>query len=79
MPKYFFDVHNGHEHHIDMAGTELPDQHAARDEATRAIAEIAADSIPGDGPQRDIAIHIRDRFGEPLLELTLKFKIRPAV
>ena len=79
MPKFFFDVHDGHQHHVDMTGTDLVDQHAARAEATRAIAEMAGDYIPGDGPQRDMAIHIRDASGSPLLEITLNFKIRSAM
>ena len=79
MPKFFFDVHDGYHHHIDMSGTDLIDQHAARDEATRAITEMAADYLPGDGLQRNIVIHIRDQNGLPLSDVTLDFKIRSAL
>ena len=78
MPKFFFDVHDGNHHHVDMIGTDLSDQDAARAEGTRAIAEMAGDYIPDDGPQRNMAIHIRDALGKPLLESTLNFKIRMA-
>lgn len=39
---------------------------------------MAADFMPGDGPQRDMLVHVRDHDGTPLLELSLKFKVRPA-
>lgn len=76
MRRYFFDIHDGNEPHIGAIGTICQDDHAARNTETRTLIEMAADFIPGDGPQRDMLINVRDHDGEPLLELSLKFRRR---
>ena len=76
MPRFYFDMHDGQSEHIDHTGTILRNQDEAKDQATRALTEMAADYVPGDGPQRNLEIRVRGENSEPLLELTLKFQVR---
>lgn len=46
MPRYFFDIHNGHPHH-DEVGEELKDDHAAWREALRLTRDVEDVLTPG--------------------------------
>jgi hypothetical protein len=75
MPLYFFDSDDGATKFRDETGTELPDDQAARDEASAALAEMAKEFIPGDGPQGNITMWVRNADGTALLQLALSFAI----
>lgn len=59
MPKFYFELTLNGETRNDADGLDLPDRHAARREAVMAIASIAADEIPQDGPLK-VAIRVLD-------------------
>ena len=77
MPRYFFDIDDGVFATRDEDGLELPDDQAARNEASRALAEMARRYIPNDEPQKNIIMWVRDESGEPLLQLALTFAVKP--
>ena len=72
MARYFFDIYDG-EDSPDAVGVELLDLEAARTQATLALAEIARDELPGDGPERELTILIRDESGRVLMRTSLVF------
>ena len=74
MPRFYFDVRDGESFIGDGEGLLFPDIESARDEATRALAEIALDVLPG-AIVREIAIEVRDQAGEQLLRTALRFEI----
>lgn len=43
MPRYFFNILHGSEHHFDERGEELPDKHAAWAEATKVAGQTIKD------------------------------------
>lgn len=73
MPRYYFDVSDGDQLTLDQSGTDLANEVVARDEATRTLSEIAAEEIPGNGPERDFRIVVRDDHRAMLFELRLTF------
>ncbi|WP_172122419.1 MULTISPECIES: hypothetical protein [unclassified Devosia] len=77
MPLYFFDTDDGDVLFRDEIGSDLASDHAARDEASSALAELAKDHIPGAYPQKNITMWVRNEEGEPILQLALSFAIRP--
>ncbi len=60
----------------DIEGVELPDALAAKEEATRAMADYAADTLPKDGAHREIGIEVRDEFDRPIFNSQLEFSVR---
>jgi hypothetical protein len=77
MPCYFFEIDNGTRLERDGDGTELSDDQAATEEASRTIAQLAKDCIPGAPPQRNITTLVRGKDGTALLQLGLSFTIQP--
>jgi hypothetical protein len=75
MPLFFFDVVDGDQVSTDGNGIELPDQDRAREEATRTLAEIAEQELPGDGPQRHFKILVSDGNRKVLFEVHLDFNL----
>jgi hypothetical protein len=75
MPRYYFDVHEGDRLIPDDIGLVLPDIETARDQATRALAEMARETAPGTA-RRDIAIEVTDDARTPLLRAGLSFEMR---
>ncbi|MEP6565224.1 MAG: hypothetical protein ABJB10_08785 [Mesorhizobium sp.] len=59
MTRYFFDFLDTGEEFPDPEGTELADLEAAKDEAVRALADIARDVLP-DGNHRELVFNVRD-------------------
>jgi hypothetical protein len=43
MPRYYFNIYND-DTTLDFEGAELPDEHAARAYAVKAVRELAADT-----------------------------------
>ncbi len=59
MPRYFFDIHDGH-FQRDEDGTECADFEAARREAMIVLPDIARWVIPTDGDRQTYTVIIRD-------------------
>ena len=76
MPRYFFDTDDGMSPMRDEIGLELTNDQAARDEASRALAELAQDYTPGAAPQKNVTMWVRGENGEALLQLSLTFAIQ---
>jgi hypothetical protein len=74
MPLFYFDVRDGQKLIRDDDGLEFPNIEAARDEATRALGELAKDVLPGRAV-REMAIEVRDEVKDPLLRTVLRFEI----
>jgi len=76
VPVFFFDTDDGQTTFRDDVGTELPDQEAARDEASHALAELAKEYLPGGAPQKNITMWVRDQNGEAVMQLALSFAVK---
>jgi hypothetical protein len=76
MARYFFDTDDGDKAFRDEIGSELPDDQAARNEASHALAELARDYIPSGVPQKNVTMWVRNEQGEPVLQLALSFAIQ---
>jgi len=74
MPLFYFDVRDGQKLMRDDDGLDFPNIEAARDEATRALGELAKDVLPGRAV-REMAIEVRDEGKVPLLRTVLRFEI----
>ena len=59
MTRYYFDTRDGAEFIRDELGIELDGIEAARDEATRGLADFARDALPG-SVRRELAVECRD-------------------
>lgn len=75
MPRYFFDTDDGRLAVRDDEGLQFPDDQAARDEASRAMADLAKDYLPGGEAQKNITMWVRNERGEPVLQLALSFAV----
>jgi hypothetical protein len=64
VPRYFFNV-LGEARHIDSDGEELPDRHAAWNEAT-----VMA------GPGQTWQLEVTDEFANPLFHIQIHGEIR---
>ena len=64
MPRYYFDMNDGDQQTIDDIGLDFPDIEAARQEASRALAEITRMHVPA---KDDWAceVLIRTETGQP--------------
>jgi hypothetical protein len=49
MPRYFFDFHDGQALRRDTEGNECGDDEAVREEARKALPEVAKGEIPKNG------------------------------
>jgi hypothetical protein len=77
MPLYYFDTDDGTKLYRDDIGTELADDQAARDEGTRALAEMARDYISKtDKPQKNISMWVRNEAGQAVLQLSVSFAVQ---
>ena len=74
MPRYFFDTHDGDSFIQDEIGLEMDDIEAARDQATRGLADLARDSIPG-AVRNELSIEVRDEASHLLLRASLWFEV----
>lgn len=75
MPRYYFDQRDGDTLISDEEGLEFDGIKAVRDEATRALAGIAKDELPG-SVRREIAIEVRDEASRPVLRAALWFEVQ---
>jgi hypothetical protein len=74
MPRFYFDIRDGDKVISDDAGLELPDIHAARKLAARAVGEMARDAAADVAP-RTIAVEVKDGSRAPLLEATASLEV----
>jgi hypothetical protein len=75
MPRFFFDVQNGHASHDDV-GIECRDLAAAIKEANRSLPAIAGEAIPNGPDQQDFFIVVRDEHGKDVYSAALSFTAR---
>ena len=75
MPLFYFDYDDGQGSGAarDSVGTDLSDLDAAVLEASQAIAELAADILPGNR-ERSLAIAVRDERGATRARVSLAFR-----
>lgn len=73
MPRYFFDTEDDSVLTRDDEGLELQGEKAARDEAIRALPELAKDQLP-DGPQHSFWVKVRDESGAYIFQASLELK-----
>lgn len=78
MPRYYFDHRDGNTFISDDEGLEFDGFEAVRDEATRALAGIAKDALPG-SVRREIVIEVRDEASRPVLRAALWFEVQTLV
>jgi hypothetical protein len=76
MAHYFFDLRDGNDCITDEEGLELRDLGAVQNEAARALAGFAWDSVRSfNGANRhEMAIAVRDEHG-PVMEVKFWFEI----
>jgi hypothetical protein len=74
MPRYFFDTRDGADFVRDEIGIELDGVEAARDEATRGLADFARDALPG-SVRRELAVECRDEGDHDVLRAALWFEV----
>jgi hypothetical protein len=74
MPHYFFDTRDNSHFMRDESGLELDDLEAARDEATRGLADLARDALPGT-IRRELAVEVRDGGDQAVLRAALWFEV----
>jgi hypothetical protein len=73
MPRYFFDIEDNGELTVDDEGLELSSEKAVRDEAIRALPELAKDELP-DGAQHSFWVKVRDESGAYIFQASLELK-----
>jgi len=76
MPRYFFNIY--HERtELDSVGEELPDKHAAWEEATITAGRLLQ-SLDGKlKPRRDWRMEVTDEFANPLYVIHVSAKQGP--
>ncbi|WGD52398.1 hypothetical protein QA641_00110 [Bradyrhizobium sp. CB1650] len=73
MPRYYFDTSANEKFVSDDVGVEIASFEDVKREASRAIADLAKDVLPG-SEVRTLAIQVRDEVG-PVLRVGLRFEI----
>ena len=68
MPHFYFHLHNDLEA-LDPEGRDLPDLAAARDAATRAVRELAAETVAEGRLNLGHFVEVADGAGEPLFRV----------
>lgn len=77
MPRYYFDLRDGDYLAPDEEGIDLPDLVAVQNEAARAIADLARDTVRTSrsfGAARGLVIEARDENG-PVMRARFQFDI----
>ena len=74
MPHYYFDTRDGLERITDDVGLDFDNLHAARGEATRGLADLAKEALPG-SERRELSIEVRDHMRRLLLRAALWFEV----
>jgi hypothetical protein len=74
MPLYYFDTRDGDNFIRDELGLELDGIEQARDEATRGMADLARDALPG-SVRRELSVQVRDHDDRDVLKASLWFEV----
>ena len=74
VPHYYFDTRDGLELITDDVGLDFDNLHAARDEATRGLADLAKETLPG-SERRELSIEVRDHMRRLLVRAALWFEV----
>jgi hypothetical protein len=74
MPLYYFDTRDGHHLIRDELGIELDGIAKARDEATRGLADLVKDALPG-AVRRELSVQVRDDAERDVLRASVWFEI----
>ena len=72
--RYFFDTRDGGDFIRDEIGIELDGMQAVRNEATRGLADLAKDALPG-AIRRELSVEARDSADHPILKAGLWFEV----
>ena len=72
--RYFFDTRDDSHVVRDEIGLDLDGPEAARDEATRGLADLARDALPG-ATRRELAVEVRDDADRAVLRAALWFEV----
>jgi hypothetical protein len=75
MPRYFFDSRDDGHTIVDEVRVELADLAVVKGVASKALAELAFDVLPG-AERRTLGIDVRDDAGRPVLVTELTFEVR---
>jgi hypothetical protein len=74
MPLYYFDTRDDHHLIRDELGIELDGIAEARDEATRGLADLTKDALPG-AVRRELSVQVRDDADRDVLRASVWFEI----
>jgi hypothetical protein len=75
MPRYHFNTHVAGTSKMDREGHEFANDAAARREAIKSLAEIAAEEVPKDGDRLDISINVTDDDDNALFSAAVIFHV----
>ena len=75
MPHYYFDTRDGQERITDDVVLDLDGIDAARDEATRGLADLAKDALPG-SERRELATQVPDQMRRLVQERPSGLRLR---
>ena len=75
MPRYFFNMRNGHGLVPDDEGTDLQDVEAAQQEAVRSIADLSKDLNLQEGQHR-LSIEVTDANQQKVMEVVQTLEVR---
>ena len=73
MPRYFFDVFDGHRTTRDELGLDVADLSQVRHEAIDALPDVAREQLP-DGDDTAFFVLVRDESGQQIFKATLALK-----
>ncbi len=68
--------HDGDTYFEDDEGQELDGIEEVRLQAQSGLAGIARDVVPGDRPERAVAVQVRDKAGKVVLRATLVLMVK---
>ena len=75
MTRYYFDTRDDDQIIPDNVGLEFPNLEAVKVEATKSLAELARDVLPGSSRRR-LGVDVRDEDHRPVMFVELTFEAR---
>ncbi len=73
MARYYFHVHDGKALRRDAEGGEYDDDEDVRQEARKALPEIAKGEIPRDGDKQTFTVIVRDENNATVYTATMTY------
>lgn len=73
MPRFDFDTRDNDDFGADDTGLDLPSVQIAKEEAAKALADLARDVLPA-AVVRTLSVEVRDDEG-PVLRASLRFEV----